>query len=165
MTPPRAGRASAVRVTALLAVLLAGPACARRATPDDLVRREAEFAAAVSAGDVERFGAFLADDAVFLAPGGTVARGREAVTREWRALLRDPARQLTWEPTEAFLAPDGQLGYTYGDWRQVREGAGGAELLATGRYVTIWRREPDGVWRAVLDAGTTDTTPRVELTF
>jgi ketosteroid isomerase-like protein len=139
--------------------------CARPATEADLVRREAEFAAAVAADDVERFGSFLADEALFIAPGGAIARGREDVTRAWGELLNDPALQLTWEPAEAFLSPDGELGYTHGEWRQVRDGDAGTELVGTGRYVTIWRRERDGVWRVVLDAGTADATPRVELTF
>jgi ketosteroid isomerase-like protein len=29
-------------------------------------------------------------------------------------------------------------------------------VLTSGRYMTMWRKEPDGSWKVVLDAGAND---------
>lgn len=151
----------------VLILLLAAVACSgsTRPTEDDLLRREAEFAQAVAAGDTERFRSFLLEDAVFMGAWGSIARGRDAVLEEWKPILDRSALHLTWKPHEAALGAAGDMGYTYGEWRMTREGDDGSELVGTGRYVTIWRRDRDGVWRVALDVGNEDETPRAELSF
>jgi ketosteroid isomerase-like protein len=151
--------------SALLAMALGCPTGRPAATAEDLLQREAEFEAAIASGEIERFRSFIDAEAVFLESGGDVASGREAFVAKWRPILEQPATRLTWEPRQAALSDDATLGYTHGAWRMTREGTDGAALLATGRYATIWRRGDDGVWRVVLDVGTTDETPRAERTF
>jgi ketosteroid isomerase-like protein len=58
---------------------------------------------------------------------------------------------MTWRPTEGDIAASGDLGYTIGRWEFT-----GAEGSARGSYVTIWRRQPDGSWKVVVDIGDVD---------
>jgi ketosteroid isomerase-like protein len=62
-----------------------------------------------------------------------------------------PPIGLRWKPELASAARGGDLGFTIGvagprDGTPLAEGA-----AATGHYFTIWRREPDGSWRYVID--------------
>lgn len=157
MIAPRIDRCA---LAGALLVALAGCAHGPAATPDDLVRREAEFAEAVASGDVERFRSFVAEDATFISPDGSIAEGREAVVADWRSLIENPERNLTWKPLRARLSDDGSLGYTFGEWSMTRAGGGGSQLVGTGRYATVWRKGTDGVWRVVLDFGNADAVPR-----
>jgi ketosteroid isomerase-like protein len=44
------------------------------------------------------------------------------------------------------------LGYTIGKW-QVRSRAHPDSVFSHGNYVTIWRKQPDGSWKAAVDIG------------
>jgi len=147
----------------IVAASVAG--CASGATENDLIRLENEFAEALASGQTERFAAFLSEDVVGLGADGSIAGGRDAVLAEWKSTLGDPSTQLSWEPLRATVSGGGDMGFTYGEWRMTRESGDGSELLGTGRFVTIWRLEADGVWRVVLDAGNADETPRAERSF
>jgi|GEM_PF-3764098 len=47
----------------------------------------------------------------------------------------------------------GQLGCTYGTYvRSYRDGEG-MLVTAPGYYTSIWRKQPDGSWKNVLDMG------------
>jgi ketosteroid isomerase-like protein len=52
---------------------------------------------------------------------------------------------VTWWPVYAGLAASGDLGFTTGPY--VSDGK------RFGYYFTVWRRQPDGSWKWVLDAG------------
>jgi hypothetical protein len=58
---------------------------------------------------------------------------------------------LSWEPEFADIAAAGDLGYTTGPW-EVRRTAQDSPS-AFGHYVTLWRKQADGVWKAELDNG------------
>ena len=59
---------------------------------------------------------------------------------------------LDWEPLGGAVSASGDLAYTYGDY----ETRNGDEVIARGRYVTVWRKGEDGVWRVLTDIGNRD---------
>jgi ketosteroid isomerase-like protein len=66
----------------------------------------------------------------------------------------DSGVTLTWRPHTAEAASSGDLGFTLGEYRLTQRSSGGQVETAIGSYVTIWRRGPDGWWRAAVDIGT-----------
>ena len=57
---------------------------------------------------------------------------------------------MTWEPRDAGLAASGDLGYTYGVY-SLRPSA--ADTVIYGSYVSIWKKQPGGKWKFVLQSG------------
>jgi ketosteroid isomerase-like protein len=119
----------------------------------ELLRTDAAFAAlSVARGPAEAFGAYMADDAVEIENGGAFVRGKAAIVA---GLVPKPGKTLTirWEPVEADAAAGGDIGYTYG--RCTIEVGGGDAAAKTVRckYMTVWRKQPDGTWKATVDMG------------
>lgn len=67
-----------------------------------------------------------------------------------QALLAAMAGAWTWEPVAAHAARSGDLGYTYGLATLKIEMADAIEDIPGG-YLRIWKRQPEGEWRVVLD--------------
>jgi ketosteroid isomerase-like protein len=49
------------------------------------------------------------------------------------------------------MAASGELGYTYGTY-QLKSRATDS-LMGVGKYATIWIKQADGTWKAILDTG------------
>ncbi|HKZ72738.1 MAG TPA: nuclear transport factor 2 family protein [Steroidobacteraceae bacterium] len=136
---------------AALAVLGSPPAVeaitqqsAESADAGTLVSQEEAFArAARERGTRAAFLEFLADDGVVFRPGPVTGRAY------WQAAAEDP-NVLQWYPSRAAISSSGDLGYTIGPWTS---GKRGARPRAFGHYVTVWRREANGEWRAAADGG------------
>jgi ketosteroid isomerase-like protein len=106
------------------------------------------FSSATEAHDPGAFATFLARDAVFVGRGG-VSAGVAAVCADWAPLLAPGGPTLSWAPVSARGSTGGDLVVTQGTWA-LQPAAGGE--VRTGRYVTVWVREPDGKLRVALDA-------------
>lgn len=63
----------------------------------------------------------------------------------------DSTFTLTWEPKFAKMAASGELGYTYGTY-QITDKATDS-VIGVGKYATIWQKQGDGKWKAILDTG------------
>jgi ketosteroid isomerase-like protein len=113
----------------------------------DLERR---FAADVAAGGGRAFAAWFADDAVSLSNGQPAALGRRAIAAgaNWDA----KAYQLSWTPTGAQMGPSNDMGFTWGHYEGHTRDAHGEPVTVTGRYITVWKKLPDGAWKVALDA-------------
>ena len=129
--------------------LLLACACAttRSGVEAELLRVDREFCALAQRVSIgEAFRTYLAEDGTSMPEGQPFLHGRDAVARSW---AEAPAEdKLSWTPQFARAASSGDLGYTYGTWTY--ESAGGVKR---GKYVTIWRRQEDGTWKAVFDGG------------
>jgi hypothetical protein len=93
----------------------------------------------------------LARGGAALGNGAAPVIGRVAIMKSanW-----DPkVYQLTWTPTEAVLGPSGDIGYTWGHFEGHSKDANGNPVTTAGRYITIWRKQPNGDWKVILDAG------------
>jgi len=65
---------------------------------------------------------------------------------------------LKWEPSFVDVSASGDVGYTWGRYTMtIPSGSKGRPpLISMGTYVTIWKRQPDGEWKVVLDGGNPD---------
>jgi ketosteroid isomerase-like protein len=132
------------RLPLVLAALLAA-SLATAAPPagiGEVVEAERAFARAAQTGGVNSaFLQYSAPDGLVFQPGPKLARA---------ALEANPipAVPLNWWPVYAGIAASGDLGFTTGPYV-----AGSGEREGHGWYFTIWRRQPDGSWRWVIDHG------------
>jgi ketosteroid isomerase-like protein len=111
------------------------------------------FAEAVKLRDRELFASFIAENATFL--GGGLTEGRDAIVVDWGIFFvaGGPAT-ITWEPHTVEVAASGDMAYTLGDFEIRAVGPNGQWQRSTGTYVSIWRKDPDGSWKVVVDGGT-----------
>jgi ketosteroid isomerase-like protein len=117
---------------------------------------EAEHAFAQHSIDHGMKPAFLA----FAAPNGIIVNRRGPVNAIETWSKRDPAPTglLTWWPTYAEVSRAGDLGWTTGPF-EFREKPTDEKPGGTGHYFTVWRRQPDGSWKWVLDLGISHPAP------
>jgi ketosteroid isomerase-like protein len=123
------------------------PSAARQDAASAMIAADGAFSDACSRHDAAATGALIAEDAVFISPRGLL-RGRAEVLEGWKALLSENGPVLEWLPNRADASDSGEYGFTVGEWR-LKEKNG---EVASGEYVTVWRRDPDGRFRALLDS-------------
>lgn len=115
----------------------------------DLARQvfvaESSFAHTMAARDVRAFASYIAEDAVFFSRGGTL-RGKAAVRGGWEQFFVGREAPFSWGPETVEVLESGILAHTSGP---VRDPAG----RLVGTFNSVWRLEPDGVWRVVFDKG------------
>jgi ketosteroid isomerase-like protein len=112
---------------------------------------EARFAKDVLERGGAGFADWFADDGVALGNGAAPLIGKVAIAKGANWSPKD--YQLTWTPTDAMMGPSGDMGYTWGHYEGRSKDANGNPVLTSGRYITMWRKQPDGTWKVVLDAG------------
>jgi ketosteroid isomerase-like protein len=122
-------------------VAAAPPAVTRGSAIEDLRRADAELCRADAAAGLASALTERADPAVrLLRDGAPPAVGLDAAARAAAALPPASCRRLG-----GGLASSLDLGYTYGEYGP----PGGAASAGAGNYLTVWRRDADGAWRAV----------------
>jgi ketosteroid isomerase-like protein len=84
--------------------------------------------------------------------GGKVVRGRSAIAADVREFLANvgPVR-VELKTSQVWLVDD------TGVWSYAFHPKGQAEQHIGGRYVTLWKRQPEGGWRIWTDMGVPGT--------
>lgn len=117
-----------------------------------LLQRDAEWASAASAGrDIEHILSYWTDDAIVLSPGLPAVIGKTALRGYVQASMDIPGFNISWASTDVKFSPDGNLAYMFSNNAVTMNGSDGMPVTTEGRAITIWRREPDGEWRCVVD--------------
>lgn len=71
----------------------------------------------------------------------------------WKDLKVRPL-VLKWEPEFMDIADSRDFGISTGPW-EVQEYRPYTAPLATGYFLTVWKKQKDGTWQVILDAGST----------
>jgi ketosteroid isomerase-like protein len=119
-----------------------------------LMELEGKFSQAVSKGGGKAFAEWFADDAVVLNNGQPATMGRAAIAAQakWDA----KQYQLTWSPEGAQMGPSNDMGFTWGHYEGRSKDKNGQPVVLSGRYMTVWKRLPDGSWKVAMDASAND---------
>ena len=110
---------------------------------------ENAFAQTMRDRNLEAFGDFIADEAIFFA-GTAVLRGRSKVIEGWAQYFNGPEAPFTWQPDQVEVLESGSLALSTGP---VRNSEG--EVVA--RFNSIWRLESPNTWKVVFDKGSPAT--------
>jgi uncharacterized protein (TIGR02246 family) len=123
-----------------------------KAEEASLMKRDAEWSAvAYEAKDLEKILSFWTDDAVVIPSGGPVADGKAAIRAFVQGALAIPGFKIRWTTTKATLSPDGKFAYLQSTTETTVNGQDGKPQTMDSRATTVWRKDPDGLWRCVLD--------------
>jgi len=66
---------------------------------------------------------------------------------------------LKWEPEYMDIADSRDFGFSTGPW-EAQEYRPGTPPLYSGYFLTVWKKQPDGTWKVILDGG--GTTPAIK---
>lgn len=125
-----------------------------------LMELEGRFEKAVEAGGGKAFASWFADDAVTLANGKPAVLGHAAIAAE--AKWDPKTYQLTWTPEGAQMGPSNDMGFTWGHYEGRSKDKNGQPVVISGRYLTVWKKLPDGTWKVALDASADAPPPSGE---
>jgi ketosteroid isomerase-like protein len=121
----------------------------------DLKAGEAQWNLDLAAKDAARDAAHYADDATVMAPGFAPMRGKATIEATMGQVMKDPNFSLAFAPDIVAVSPSGEMAYSQGHFTESESDAKThAKLTSTGSYVTVYRKEPDGSWKAVEDIAT-----------
>ena len=127
-----------------LALAATAPAATNAELKEKVRATEAAFAKSMADRDHAAFTSHLADETVFF--GRSVLRGKAAVAAAWKPFFDGPKAPFSWAPAEVEVLDSGTLAMTSGP---VFDPAG----KRTGTFNSVWRLEPGGEWKIVLDKG------------
>ena len=141
----------------LVAALSAAASCAKpafdqAAETQKLLKRDAEWSTVAYAGkDVDKILSYWTDDAVVIPPELPMSEGKAAIRNFVTASLEIPGFKIRWTSKEVTFSPDGKLAYLRSINETTVTGPNGTPVILPGRAMTIWRIDPDGQWRCVVD--------------
>jgi ketosteroid isomerase-like protein len=115
-----------------------------------LFQLETKFAQDTAKGGGKAFASWFAEDGVTLANGKAPVRGRAAIAAQ--ATWDPKSYQLTWTPQGGQMSPSGDMGFTWGHYEGHARDSNGNTITTSGRYMTIWKKQPDGTWKVALDS-------------
>jgi ketosteroid isomerase-like protein len=147
-------------ITALITAVIAMPTAMEQPISDlppallEMADTERAFARRARETTVRQaFIDFFADEAIGFGPDPEPAR--EALRKQNRP--QPPGFELHWEPRLGDIAASGDLGYLTGPAEYINPGKPNTYTC----YFSVWKRQPDGEFRVILDVGipTPEKTP------
>ena len=107
-----------------------------------------------AANDPEKFTSFYAEDASFYPAGAPVVKGRAAIREVFKQIASAPGFALEWTVVNSQVGAAGDVAYLTGAYQVAMTGGG-----EKGKYVTVWKKLPDGAWKVADDIFNADEAP------
>jgi len=113
-----------------------------------------------AAKDADKLAAHYADDAVLMAPGMEPLKGRDAIRSGLSGMTSDKALSLKFKASKVEVSKSGDVAYTQGDYQMTMTDPATHKVMNDhGTYVTTYRKQGDGSWKAVADIATSSVPP------
>lgn len=114
-----------------------------------------------NAKDAAAFATHYAANAVFMSPGAPAMRGPDAIVAGLKPLFADANFKIDFAADRTEIADSGDMASTRGSYTMTAtDPATGKPVDDKGSYVTVFRKQTDGMWKAVLDINASELPPR-----
>jgi len=123
----------------------------RRAIED----ANAKFIDALTRGDSAGYVANYADDAVVMSPGAPAHRGRGEIGAAAVKQMQS-AKVSSEKATTVSVDVAGDYAIETGTFEVTVTPKGGKPTHGTGKYLTVWKKQPDGSWKIYRDINNSD---------
>ncbi len=156
------GRDMKMRLAVVVLLLLTGIAVsfAQKWNPnadEQAIRKlDKDWSAAAGSKDVDKTVSYYADDASAFPFNAPIATGKEQIRQVWAHLTSLPGFALTFAPTSIEVAKSGDLACDIGTFELKANDVQGNATTTVGKYVVVWKKQPDKQWKAIADIFNTD---------
>jgi uncharacterized protein (TIGR02246 family) len=108
--------------------------------------------------DAAKLVAHYTDDATLMTPGMPPAIGKAAIEKGFEEMVADPALSLKFQARRVEVSRTSDMAYTEGSFTMVMTNPMTKKPEnAKGSYVTVYKKQADGSWKAVSDIATSET--------
>ncbi len=146
-----------IYLTSLLFLLAFRAAEASADVADEVRCHEIAFSQSVENQSLDTFVSLIHHDARFV--GGSVSRGVEEIAKTWAIFFSADGPKIMWRPQIVEVIENGTLALSRGPYRVISVDADGKFSETWGTFNSIWRKQNDGSWLVVFDAGSESATP------
>jgi uncharacterized protein (TIGR02246 family) len=123
--------------------------------------REKEWSAAFLAGNAAGVAGLYTEDGASVPASGDWSRGREGITKQMQSQFDTLAVTAREDITDEVI-PAGDYAVEIGHYSyQGTRKADSKPLSSAGRYMVLWRKDADGVWRLHRDLGNEAPAPKM----
>jgi len=120
-----------------------------------------QYAVAVNTGDLDLFISIHTDDTVNMAPDAPATFGKQELRASLEPFFDNFTSEMILYPEEA--QADGDLGFARGTYTlSITPKNGGKPSFADGKYLTICKRQADGVWKISRECNNSNIPPALE---
>jgi uncharacterized protein (TIGR02246 family) len=110
------------------------------------------------ARNAARCASYYAEDASWYVTGHPKATGREAIQKLAQVLFETEIGGA-WTTTKLVVSEAADFAYQVGAWDSIDKAAKGKSTKTIGKFVTVWKKQPDGSWKVQEDIGNPDGPP------
>jgi uncharacterized protein (TIGR02246 family) len=110
--------------------------------------------------DAAGFASNFVADAVMMTPGMPSMKGQDAIRAGMKELLSDPNFKIDFASDRVEVADSGDMAATRGSYTlTVTDPVTKKAIEDKGSYLTVFRKQKDGAWKAVLDCDVSEVPP------
>ncbi len=120
---------------------------------------DTQMVAVLNARNLDAWLGFVTDDARMMPPNAPTVEGKEAIRQLLAGLLTIPSFTVSHHPGTIVVSRAGDLAYgSYACELTVRD-AQGTAVTERGKDISLFRKQPDGSWKLVVDMWSADQPP------
>lgn len=124
---------------------------------------EAKWNAQFKSKDLEGLASHYADDAFFVAPGVPGANGSTEIRKAYADALADNYFTISFASDKIDVAGSGDMAYARGHFSEKYQDPKSKQIVSdSGTYLTVYKKQQDGSWKAVEDFAAADPATRKE---
>ncbi len=128
---------------------------------DAIKAQEAQWEKDYAAKDLNALAGHYADDAALGGPGDPLATTDVDRRKELQALVTDPNFKLSFATDRVQVAQSGEYAYSRGHYSMtLTDKATNKPADNQGSYLTVYKKQDDGSWKAVEDFVTPGPAPK-----
>ena len=117
---------------------------------------ESEWSKAAQSKDVASFVSYYSQDASVFVPNAPIASGPAAIRNLFDSLMKTPGFSLTFASNKVVVARGADMAHTQGTYKLTMNDAQGQQVVDTGKFVVVWRKQPNGSWKVLADIFNSD---------
>jgi uncharacterized protein (TIGR02246 family) len=118
---------------------------------------ETAWASDWAAKDLDKITGHYADDASVLVPDLPIMKGKDAIRSGMKDMLADKNLALAFATSDAVTSKGSDIAYTQGTYTLTMTNPKTKKAeTESGKYVTVYKKQADGSWKAVEDINNAD---------
>lgn len=118
---------------------------------ETLMRTSREWSSVAASENVEKTLEYWADDAILVPAGEPALKGKAQIRQMIEGSFKHPSFRISWEPKTVEISKSGDLGYLMEETTMTMNDSSGNPFTKKFNAVTIWKKQPNGSWKNVVD--------------